>query len=39
MKIRKASSVGVCLFGTGLKKARSEGEKCHAKTMKNKKSW
>jgi hypothetical protein len=29
----------VCLFATGLKKARSEGKKCHAKTMKNKKNW
>ncbi len=27
------------LFATGLKKARAEGKKCHAKTMKSKKSW
>ena len=26
-------------FTTGLKKTRVEGKKCHAKTMKNKKSW
>jgi hypothetical protein len=31
--------VFLCLFVTGLKKARSEGKKCHAKTMKSKKSW
>ncbi len=29
----------VVYFATGLKKARAEGKKCHAKTMKNKKSW
>ncbi len=29
----------VVYFATGLKKARGEGKKCHAKTMKNKKSW
>ena len=31
--------VHVCLFATGLKKAKAEGKKCHAKTMKSKKSW
>jgi hypothetical protein len=28
----------VCLFTTGLKKAKIEGKKCQAKTMKSKKS-
>ena len=28
----------VCLFPTGLKKARAEGKECHATTMKSKKS-
>jgi hypothetical protein len=28
----------VCLFATGLKKAKTEGRKCHAKTMKSKKN-
>ncbi len=29
----------VCLFATGLKKAKAEDKKCHAKTMKSKKNW
>ncbi len=29
----------VCLFATGLKKTKTEGKKCHTKSMKNKKSW
>jgi hypothetical protein len=28
----------LCLLVTGLKKAKSEGKKCHAKTMTKKKS-
>ena len=28
----------MCLFATGLKKARAEGKQCHAKTMKSKRS-
>ena len=27
----------VCLFATGFKKAKTEGKKCHPKTMKSKK--
>jgi hypothetical protein len=30
--------VPLCLFATGLKKEKTEGKKCHAKTMKSKKS-
>jgi hypothetical protein len=29
----------VCLFVTGLKKVKTEGKQCHAKTMKRKRSW
>ncbi len=29
----------VVWFATGLKKAKAEGKKCHAKTMKSKKRW
>jgi hypothetical protein len=28
---------GVCLFATGFKKAKTEGKKCHAKTIRVKK--
>ncbi len=30
--------VFVCLFATGLKKAKTEGKKCHDKTMKSKRN-
>ena len=32
-------SESVCLFVTGLKKAKAEGKQCHAITMKSKRSW